>query len=206
METMNTRLWTVVLGVLAIVTILGSCGNLDGLETPSPRPTREDMDAQVDRCMDAYLKNGASQETIDAGIERQVIEYDPTTNQYIIGQGDAFFKWVFDYNVPVSDMYDSVLKFDECAYITLDPVAEAEHQAQEKAANDCLDTWVNEHGSEKVIQRGVELGVITTDPSTNLLHADPRNKRFITWIWDDAPFTWNELRVEVIYGSGCPYS
>ncbi len=192
--------------VVCLVMSLSACVN--SVEPPPipTKPTRPDMNQQLYQCVSAYLSSGSYEIAVNEGISGGILAYDPENDQYIIIDGSmSFATWAERHEIPIAQMRSDIVNHDECAYSSLDPLAEAEHQEREKAANECLDFWVNRHASAEALHYGITVGAITVDPATGLHHADPRSQNFNSWMWDNVPFMWSDLREEVIYGDGCPY-
>ncbi len=190
---------------ICVYLLLGACTPIDP-PPPTPTVTRPDMNEQLNTCIIAYLTSGDHQDIIDEGLGKGYFTYDSTNDQYAITERSIeFVEWGAGHGIPIADMRGDIVSFDECAYITLDPAAEALHQAREQAANDCLDSWINTYVTDESIEYGIDLGVITPVSDTSRYHADPRHPDFITWAWDLNITLWSDIREETIYGAGCPY-
>ncbi len=154
---------------------------------------------------EAWLNTLALQEDIDAGIRDGLIIHNLTTKRYTFTKNDNFTKrWKEESGLPQARISSSLQNRGICPFITLSPEEEAEHLAQERAVGNCLDTWTNQQEHE-IIQSGIDLEVITINPTTGSYHVEPNAKEFSVWLWDHFSIPWETIRIAVIYGEGCPY-
>ncbi len=73
-----------------------------------------------------------------------------------------------------------------------------------RAANECLDAWVNTTEPRDAIDDGVELGIITKDNNSGEYHVTTKGEDFIMWCnRNDVP--WSRIQGRVLDGLECQY-
>ena len=201
-QPMSTSSWLLLL-------VLFLC--LSGCSKPS-LPSEEvtalavsDINRRIDQCAEEWINTMALQEDIDKGVRDGIITLNSTTHRYSFIKKDLFTSmWMEASGLPYGSIDIAIHNRGRCPYITPSLEEEVELQAQERAVGDCLDAWTNQQ-SLTIIQSGVALEVIHTDPNTGLHHVDPNAEKFSVWLWDNFSIPWETIRIAVIYGEGCPY-
>ncbi len=200
--------------LLSLAMILVVSVNLYGCSKWSDPPqipsdvAYEARDRALDECFDTWINTLAPQEAIDMGMEYEAITHDSETGLYDADLStNDFDLWISEtpIEIPIQDAIEGLLWGPGCPFLSAGGSLPSDDDPENVAAMDCLSTWIQNESTLESRLAGTEEGVLTLDHATGHYRADRQAENFLEWIWEYS-IPWGDIRAEVIYGTGCPFT